>query len=121
MFVLITVSPPSQVIISRGVSEQRVFVPLRGDNMFLSVQHECGRCSQRGEPQHQGDEQQRNMAHLSPSHRCLAHHPAQHSLLHRSTSLDPDQRHPQPGQLQFELLVIQPYETLVLLVSCVQF
>lgn len=61
---------------------------------------ECWRSSQRGEPQHAGDEQQGNMAHLSIAHRRVAHCLAQHSFLHGAACLDPHQRHPQPGQFK---------------------
>lgn len=65
---------------------------------FVSIRDECWRSSQWGEPQHTGDEQQGNMAHLSFTDRGSAHCSAQHSFLLGAARLDPHQRHPQSGQ-----------------------
>lgn len=66
----------------------------------LFLLDECGRSSQRGQPQHAGDEQSRDMAHLPATDRRVAHRPAQHSLFHRAARLDPYQCDPQPGQFK---------------------
>lgn len=76
-----------------------IFSILNSYILSLCVEDECGRGSQRGEPQHAGDEQQRNMAHLPAADRRVAHRPAQHSFLHCAARLDPHQRHPQPGDV----------------------
>lgn len=56
--------------------------------IFFPFLDECGRRSQRGKPQHTGDEQQRDMAYLSVAHCRLTHRPAQHPFLHCPAGLD---------------------------------
>lgn len=56
--------------------------------IFFPFLDECGRRSQRGKPQHSGDEQQRDMAYLSAAHCRLTHRPAQHPFLHCPAGLD---------------------------------
>lgn len=60
--------------------------------------HECWHSAQRGQPQHAGDEQQRNLAVLHPGHRSVTHHPAQHSLRQCTRGVDPHQPHSQSGE-----------------------
>lgn len=73
---------------------------LRSLSVCTSVEshHECGHGTQRGEPQHPSDEQQRNVAILHPGHRSPARHLAQHSLRQRARGLDPHQPHTQSGE-----------------------
>lgn len=62
------------------------------------LQNECGRRSQRGEPQHAGDEQQRDLAHLPAADCGLTHRLTEHPVPQRANRVDLNQCHSQPGQ-----------------------
>lgn len=65
----------------------------------LRASHERGHGSQRGQPQHAGDEQSGYMALIPPGHRAAARHPAQHPFRQRPRGLDSHQPHPQHGSV----------------------
>lgn len=67
------------------------------------VQDECGRCSQRGEPKHAGDEQPGDLAGLPTAHHCLACGPTQHPFPQCACGVDTHQCHTQPGQSMQEI------------------
>lgn len=62
------------------------------------LQNERGRGSQRGEPQHAGDEQQRDLAHLPAADRRLTHRLTEHPVPQRANRVDLNQCHSQSGQ-----------------------
>lgn len=69
------------------------------------LQNERGRGSQRGEPQHAGDEQQRDLAHLPAADRRLTHRLTEHPVPQRAHRVDLNQRHSQSGQSMQDALV----------------
>lgn len=73
-------------------------VCIKDTHVLNFVQDECGRCSQRGEPEHPGDEQPGHLAGLPAADHCPACGVTQHPFPQCACGVDPHQCHTQPGQ-----------------------